>query len=280
MLGTLFARNKRQLKKKQGSGSGGGGGNSNPPPVTNNPSPTTPPPNPYIQINSNGQLDLPYDQQFASYLLDAQGSMNQRLLQLQQQSQMQDLEYTQSKRDGAQDYQDIARQVLNQNAARGLAHSSAYGIDVADNANDYMKWNQDIDQANGLHDAGVTAERNAIETQFNGMLQRWALEQAEKKARDAGNLGYGKPGTQKPKPVKRPGSGGGNNSGGGNKPKPKPRQPKPGTWAAKHNRSNRIGPAGNLQRPKKAPPKGKRWVPIRKGGKIVRWKIVANKGGN
>jgi hypothetical protein len=274
----LFRGQRKTLRQRANTppvtnnpGGGNGGGNGN------NPQPPAPPINPYIQINSNGQLDLPYNQQFAGYLLDAKDQFNSQLLGLQQGQQMQDLDFTRAKRDADIDYQEAARQALTQNASRGLAFSSAYGKDVADNATNYNNYMSDLTQSDALYDQSVAAQRSGIETTFNDMLRRYALQQAEEAAKDAGNLGYGKP--NKNNPIKGPGpKSGGGNKGGGNKPKPKPK-PK-GTWAKKHNRAGRIGPQGNLQKPARKLPPGKRWVPIKNGkGKVVRWKVVSTKAG-
>jgi hypothetical protein len=179
------------------------------PPVTNNPgtpTPTTPPAptNPYIQINSNGQLDLPYNQQFAGYLLDAKDQMNQRLMQLAQSKQEQDLDFTRTTRDAEVDYQNAARAALNQASGRGTAFSSAYAKDVSDNATNYQNYMQDLTNSDLQFEQGVTAERGGIETTFNDMLRRYALDQANADAENAGDLGYGKPNPAKPIPKPKP----------------------------------------------------------------------------
>lgn len=232
---------------------GGGGGGSN--------GSGTPAPDPYVQINSNGQLDLPYNQQFAGYLLDAKDSMNQQLMQLQQQGQQQGLEYAQYKRDADINYQDVARQTLANAAAKGVAFSSGYGHHVAENATDYANYTGDLEQQNTLYNQGATNQRNLIETTFNDMLRRWSLDQAAQAAKDAGHLGYGK-GTNNEKSIKQ-----------GTKGKPTPK-PKP---------KNNGNHPRNFQRqpPKKKAPSGKKWVKVKNAsGKVIRWKLVTVGGSN
>lgn len=188
---------------------------------------------PHVKINPNGQLDLPYDPAMADSILDAKDQMNQRLLQMQQEEQSQALEYGQMQRDAGIDYNNLARDTLNRYAGRGMAFSSGYGNQVADNSTQYSNYLNDLSQADTLFKQGMSSERGQIETQFNEMLQRWALQRARDLSKNAGNLGYGK---GVAKPVQMPNRGkGGNSRPGANRPRGK----RPGSM--KKASSNPVG---------------------------------------
>lgn len=144
-----------------------------------------------MNVTENGQLDLPYDNQFGWDLLGAKQDMNSSLLDLQAQQQQQALNYGQQKRDAGQQYEKLQQQTLNSDAARGMAFSSGYGKHVGENATSYNNFVGDLDAQNNLFNQNVDLQRNQIGTGFNQMLQMAALARAQGLAPDAGNLGFG-----------------------------------------------------------------------------------------
>lgn len=190
------------------------------PDVSTQPVPYAPPE--WMKINSNGQLDLPYDESFSWEMLNQKQAMNDRLLDLQQQEQMQAQDYQRLRRGADRDYTDLKRGTLNNYAGRGMAFSSGYGNAVAENSNDYNQFLNQLDTDNSIFQSGVRGNRAAIENAFNEFLRRAALERSLNLQDDAGELGYDTtpvelPSQQasKPRPTKT-------------KPKPKPRPKKKG----------------------------------------------------
>lgn len=176
------------------------------------------PPN-YVKINSNGQLDLPYSEQFGMDMLNTQQNMNSQLLDLNAQQQNQAMEYMNAKRQAQQDYQDAGRQTLNNDAARGMAFSSGYGKHVADNARNYDQYMGSLEGQNSAFLGQVAQQRQGIETGYNDFLRRAAYQRAMELSGDAGTLGFGqskpsatysgsaklpKINTSKPKPSSKP----------------------------------------------------------------------------
>lgn len=164
----------------------------NPSPATTpgaDPAPVQPP---SVKINANGQLDLPYDPAMSDDILNAKDAMNARLLQMQQEQQAQAMEYGQLTRNANMDYQDLARQTLNKFAGRGLARSSGYGNQVAENSTEFSNYMNDLAQGDTLFKQSMASERGQLESRFNDMLRRWGLNRARDLAPDAGTLGYGK----------------------------------------------------------------------------------------
>lgn len=144
----------------------------------------------YVKINTNGQLDLPYDESFAWGMLDQKQNMNQQLLELQQAAQQQAMEYQRIKRDAGQDFEELGRDTLNGYAGRGMAFSSGYGNSVAENSNKYNQFLGDLESNNSLFQSQIAQQRGGIENAFNEFLRQGALEQALKLAPGAGDLGF------------------------------------------------------------------------------------------
>ena len=215
------------------------------------------PANPYVEINANGQLDLPYSTQYGWDVLNKTEEMNQSLLDLQQQQQAQQLDYTQTKRDLGQQFEGVQRETLNNSAARGLARSSMYGKKVADYSTNYNNAVTDLESQNTQAQQGFSLGRTQIQNAFNNMLRQSGLLRAQEAAQNAGSLGYGKatPKTTarpkyKPKPQKisRP------------KPKPKKKANKKKGPGKKRANAKKKTPA---KKKAKAAPK-KKWSPIRR----------------
>lgn len=209
----------------------------------------TPPP--HMKINENGQLDLPYDEGYAFSIMEGQQGLNQSLLELQMQQQQQGMEFANLKRDAGFDYENLKRAALNNASARGMAFSSGYGHDVAQNANAFNTYMNDLEAQNTMFNQGIGSQRTAIENAFNDLLRRAAYERGLALEDEAGDLGFGQDILQPsiPAPV-------------GNKPKPKP-APKPAAKPKPKPKANQPkgGRPGNhhLSKPKpKAKPKGKK----------------------
>lgn len=167
---------------------------ANPPPLGpgDDPSigqdPYTPP---TVTVNENGQLDLPYSEGMTQDIIDAKESANQALLGMQQEEQQQGLEYQQMLRDANFDYKDAAKQALNSYAGRGMAFSSGYGNAVAENANQFNQYVNDLNQSDTLFKQGMGSQRAQLQNSLNDMLRRWGLRRAGELEGQAGDLGYG-----------------------------------------------------------------------------------------
>lgn len=144
-----------------------------------------------IKINKNGELDLPYSNDMAWDLLDVKTNFNQQLLELQQAAQQQAMEYARQKRDASFDYEDLNRDTLNSAAARGMAYSSGYGHDVADNARRYNNFLGDLEGQNTMFNQNIASQRAAIENALNEYIRMAALQRAQELEDQAGDLGYG-----------------------------------------------------------------------------------------
>lgn len=144
-----------------------------------------------MQVNPNGQLDLPYSPDMAWQVYSAQNDANQQLLQLQMQQQQQQLQYNQMLRDAGLQYGDLKRDTLNNAAARGLAYSSMYGKDVAENARQYNNYIGDLNSQNALFNQGIDLSRTQIQNGLSDLIRAASLQQAQNLESQAGNLGFG-----------------------------------------------------------------------------------------
>jgi len=160
------------------------------PPVVTPPEPPAPA-NPYIEINANGQLDLPYNEQYSWDVLDQTQAMNKSLLDLQQSQQSQQNEYNIGLRDLGKQQEESQLNTLNNASSRGLAQSSMYGKDVAESSTEFNNARTDLDTANNAFQQNAQLSRMTIQNQFNDMLRQSGLKNAEAQAGNAGNLGYG-----------------------------------------------------------------------------------------
>lgn len=172
------------------------------PPLGPNGQPVETPPLP--TINANGTLDLPYNQQFGMDVLNATQDMNTQLLELQRQQQQNALQFTQGMRQTEQDYGNMQRDTLNDNAARGTAFSSGYGLSVGQNAAAYNQQKNDFEMQNAGVNQDIQNQRLGIQTAFQDMLRQAALARADETSVDAGNLGYGNNKDNNPKPKPKP----------------------------------------------------------------------------
>lgn len=168
------------------------------------PTPTTPaqPANPYVEINSNGQLDLPYNANYSWEVLDAQQEANKSLLSLQQQQQQGEADYQSGTRDLDRQYGEVNRDTLNHDAGKGLAYTSVYGNHVANNATDYNNQRTDLDTQHNQGLQNAASSRMQIQNGMNDMLRQSALVNAQQQAAQAGTLGYGK-GAPTPAPIRK-----------------------------------------------------------------------------
>jgi hypothetical protein len=151
-----------------------------------------------IAINNNGRLDLPFDYSASQNALEQQQQANQSLLDLQSQQQQHAQEYLKGLRDAQQGYTGQQRQTLNDNAARGTAFSSGYGVQVGQNATNYNNAVNDLGAQNTQFNNSIEAQRTAVNTGLQDYLRQQALARAVKLDNDAGTLGFG---VSKAKPV-------------------------------------------------------------------------------
>lgn len=157
-------------------------------------SPSIPP----LKINENGQLDLPFDEAFGLGLVDQQQSMNSELMDLQQQEQEQALDFANSRRNLTNQFREANRNTLNENAARGTAFSSGYGVQASDNARNFNNAINDLTSWNTQTMSGFGNRRMGIQNAFNDYVRQAVLRRSMDLAPEAGDLGYG---VDKPKQV-------------------------------------------------------------------------------
>jgi hypothetical protein len=142
---------------------------------------------PVIQINENGTLDLPFDDEWSQALIDSLQTMNTQLLDLSRESQSGALEYLKANRELDSGYESAKRSTLNQNAAAGTAFSSAYGNAVSENARDYNLVKNDLLTGNAQFMSGIDQSRLQIQNAFNEMLRRDILNRAKAESLDEDN---------------------------------------------------------------------------------------------
>lgn len=144
-----------------------------------------------IAINNNGRLDLPFDYSAAQNALEQQQKANQDLVGLQTQSQEHAQNYLKTLRDTQQGFGEQQRQTLNDNAARGTAFSSGYGMQVGNNANQFNNQVNDLNAENTTFNNGIEAQRNQINTGLQDYLRQQATARGVQLAPQLGTLGYG-----------------------------------------------------------------------------------------
>jgi hypothetical protein len=153
--------------------------------------PPTPPALPQVQVNANGILELPYNQQFAQDQLGYVQDANNQLLGLNQAAGQQGMQFAQGQRDITQQYGAQQNQTLNQNAVGGTAFSSAYGTQTNNNAKAYANQMGDLQSQNTAFQLQQAAERAAIQSMLNMQLQQAAQGYGNDLNEQAGLLGYG-----------------------------------------------------------------------------------------
>lgn len=198
-------------------GRGGKGGGSGPRPVANgggangtNAPVGAPVSTPSVVVNDDGTLELPYSPAWNEEILGGLQDTNSALLALQQQQQQQALQYASDKKGASDEYVTTKRDTLNDNASRGVAFSSGYGVAVGQDANNYNNLVNSLDLANSQANAGYDFDRTAIINAFKDQLRQGSLSYADSLVEGAGSLGYGGRGRghrQSPtrKPKKKPG---------------------------------------------------------------------------
>lgn len=159
---------------------------------------TQPVQTPVVKINENGQLDLPYGENFGADMLQHQEEMNASLLDLQTSGQDQQASYAASKRDLDATYTKAKRSTLDNAAARGSVFGSSYGVGVGNDATNFNNQASDLESQNNQALVANSAGRTGIETSFNNYLRKAVLDRGVELNADAGKLGYG---TNKTKPV-------------------------------------------------------------------------------
>lgn len=180
------------------------------PPVGSASAAPSPSATPSVTVNDAGILELPYSPAWGQDVMGGLEDTNAALLALQQQQQQQALQYEADKRQAGIDYTNIQRDTLNDNAARGVAFSSGYGVAVGRDANDYNNLTNALALANSQANAGFDFERTAIINAFKEQLRQGSLDYADSLVEGAGTFGYGQPGqgyrmkpNNRPKPTKK-----------------------------------------------------------------------------
>lgn len=172
-----------------------------------------PPGTPAVTVNANGILELPYSPAWGNEVLGGFQDTNTALADLQAQQQAQAAAYAMSKKQARDQYGNIQRDTLNDNASRGVAFSSGYGVAVGKDANDFNNYNNNLDVENSQLNAGFDFNRTSILNAFKDQLRQASLDYANSLTQDAGTLGYG----QDTGPVSGPASG---SNHAGNRPRP------------------------------------------------------------
>jgi len=159
---------------------------------------------PTVQINANGQLDLPYNQEFSEGVLQMKDEVNSQLMELQRASQNEALQYAMAQRAAEQQFGGLQRQTLNDNAARGTAFSSGYGLAVGNNAADFNNAQNDMLAQHNLFGQQVSEQRTAMAAAFQDYIRRAVQSMGhELGSTQAGTLGFGKSGTRKKRRTRR-----------------------------------------------------------------------------
>lgn len=146
---------------------------------------------PQVQVNDQGLLELPYNNDFAMEQYNALNDANSQLLGLKAEGDQQALEYQQGRREADLGYGQMQRSTLNENAARGTAFSSAYGTAAAGNANAYANQVGALDSQNAAFQNNQAMQRAAIQNALNQQLQLATLGYGNSLAEQAGSLGFG-----------------------------------------------------------------------------------------
>ena len=151
----------------------------------------TQPVTPTVTVNAAGTLELPYNQQYSEDVLAGLADTNQALLALQQQQQQQALAYAEQQRQEGINYTNQQRGTLNDNAARGVAFSSGYGVAVGNDANNHNNMLNQLAQDNANKNAEFEFNRTTIMNAFKDSLRQAAQQYGNELNDDAGSLGYG-----------------------------------------------------------------------------------------
>jgi hypothetical protein len=146
---------------------------------------------PQVQVNDEGLLELPYNQDFSMEQYQALQDANNQLLGLKVQRDEQNLKFGQQKRDADLAYNQLKSHTLNANAAGGTAFSSMYGTAVANNANQYANQIGDLTAENDSILKNLDLQQTTIQTSLNQQLQELAQQYADQLGGEAGSLGYG-----------------------------------------------------------------------------------------
>ena len=147
---------------------------------------------PSVTVNANGQLELPYSQEWSAEILQGMGDYNQELAALQGDQQQEGLEYNQSVRNEGINYTNAARTSLNTSAGGGTAFSSAYGVQASNDANAHQNQLNDLLAQQQAQHTAVETQKTALVSAFKDMLRQGALGNADTLAQSAGTLGYGR----------------------------------------------------------------------------------------
>lgn len=146
---------------------------------------------PTVNVNANGLLELPYDQNFASGTLEAISGANDQLLGIKSEEDQQGLSYQKSLRDASGAYGTQQRTTRNTSAAGGTLFSSRYGTGVVNDATAYANQVGDIEGQNAAFKQDANLRKTAIQTALQNQLASLTQAYADKLGGEAGTLGYG-----------------------------------------------------------------------------------------
>lgn len=136
-------------------------------------------PVPTLTVNANGILELPYDNQFSSAMLDAVFGANNQLMDLKTQADQQALNYSQGLRNSDLAYGQQQRRTKNTNASSGTLFSSRMATGVVNDATEYANTRADIESKNTAFQQDRAARQAAIQQSLQNQLGRLAQDRAD-----------------------------------------------------------------------------------------------------
>lgn len=143
-------------------------------------------------ITETGQMQLPFDYNFAQGALQKKQETDQGLLGLQQKRQSDAIEFIRNKYNAQRQYGKQKLGTLNNFAGRGVAFSSGYGKSVANNATDFNNLSQQLQEAETRSINDSNTGRTMLQTQFQDYLRNQAVARGVSLETLMGSLGYGK----------------------------------------------------------------------------------------
>lgn len=142
-----------------------------------------------VQVNSLGQLQLPYSANWGAEVLAALEQGNADILQMQLDSQKESQQFADDSRNLDKMYASDQASDSNISAARGLTKTSAYAKEITDSASEYSNQKNSLTSNHGLFQQGLISKRNQIQSNFDRTLSKGALSLADEQAQQAGSLG-------------------------------------------------------------------------------------------
>lgn len=164
-----------------------------PPPAANSNSPSglPAPMIPQVQINANGILELPYDQNLSATSLAAVDASNADLMAIDQEEQQAKIEAMQNRNAALTQYGQLKTQTESGNASSGSLFSSMNGKNIVDNANAYTNTLAEISNREASATSDAATRRAAIQASLNQQLAEAAQTYANDMNENAGDYGFG-----------------------------------------------------------------------------------------